>query len=273
MEGDTYMKRIMIIGCGAMGSAILSGCLKKGLWKKEEVSVLEHTPEKSAEKAKAFGVSAASGYADAGRADLVLLAVKPNVVPSVLREIAGSSFHGLLVSIAAAVPLSVLEGAMPEGTPVVRVMPNTPVSVGEGMAAIAPGKAASKEMAEETAAIFASLGRAAIVTERQLDELGALSGAGPGYAFVIIDALSDAGVRIGLPRAIAIEAAAQTLYGAAKMVLETGIHPAQLRDQVTSPGGTTIAGIHAMEKDGIRAALIDGVVACLEKSDEMGKKS
>lgn len=111
-----------------------------------------------------------------------------------------------------------------------------------------------------------------VVNERQLDELGALSGAGPGYAFVIIDALADAGVLIGLPRKMAIEAAAQTLYGAARMVLETGRHPAQLRDEVTSPGGTTIAGIYAMEKRGLRAALIDGVKACLDKSDEMSRK-
>ena len=124
---------------------------------------------------------------------------------------------------------------------------------------------------EKARGIFEALGRAAVVSERQLDELGALSGAGPGYAFVIIDALSDAGVNIGLPRDVAVLAAAQTMYGAAKMVLETGKHPAALRDMVTSPGGTTIAGIAAMERGGLRAALIDGVKACMEKSDSMGK--
>ena len=140
------------------------------------------------------------------------------------------------------------------------------------MTAIAPGTRASSEFIHDAQVIFDALGKEVVVNERQLDELGALSGAGLGYAFVIIDALADAGVLIGLPRKMAIEAAAQTLYGAARMVLETGRHPAQLRDEVTSPGGTTIAGIYAMEKRGLRAALIDGVKACLDKSDEMSRK-
>ena len=167
--------------------------------------------------------------------------------------------------------METLEKGLPDAE-IVRVMPNTPASVGEGMTAIAPGKKASDELVKTTEEIFTALGKAAVVTERQLDELGALSGAGPGYAFVIIDALADAGVLVGLPRKLAIEAASQILYGAAKMVLETGKHPAELRDQVTSPGGTTIAGIYAMEKRGIRAALIDGVKACLDRSDEMSGK-
>lgn len=265
------MKKILIFGCGAMGGAILSGCLAKGLWQKEEIYVKEHSEEASREKASRYGVHASMDGREAKEADLVILAVKPNVVPGVLQEI--SRYHpSRVLSIAAAVTLEALEGALPEETEVIRVMPNTPASVGEGMAAIAPGKKASSDFIREAEEIFSALGKEAVVTERQLDELGALSGAGPGYAFVIIDALADAGVLIGLPRKLAIEAAAQTLYGAAKMVLETGKHPAELRDQVTSPGGTTIAGIHAMEKDGIRAALMDGVKACLEKSDAMAGK-
>ena len=265
------MKKILIIGCGAMGGAILSGCLAKKLWKKEEVILKEHSLEASKEKAAHYGVSFSTDGKEAAEADLVILAVKPNIIPSVLQDI--SRYHpSRVLSIAAAVTLETLEKALPEGTEVIRVMPNTPASVGEGMAAIAPGKLASTAFIAEAEEIFSALGREAVVTERQLDELGALSGAGPGYAFVIIDALADAGVLIGLPRKLAIEAAAQTLYGAAKMVLETGKHPAELRDQVTSPGGTTIAGIHAMERDGLRAALMDGVKACLDKSDSMAKK-
>ncbi len=264
------MKKILIIGCGAMGGAILSGCLAKGLWKKEEVYLKEHSPEASHEKAAQYGVSASVDGSEAAEADVVILAVKPNIIPSVLEDI--SQYHPRRVlSIAAAVTLETLETGLLKGTEVIRVMPNTPASVGEGMAAIAPGTLASKEFISAAEDIFSALGREAVVTERQLDELGALSGAGPGYAFVIIDALADAGVLIGLPRKLAIEAAAQTLYGAAKMVLETGKHPAQLRDQVTSPGGTTIAGIHAMEQAGLRAALMDGVQACLDKSDKMAK--
>ncbi len=265
------MKKILIVGCGAMGGAILSGCLAKGLWKKEEVFLKEHDQEASLHKAAQYGVSASMDGSEAADADLVIVAVKPNIVPSVLEEISRYQPHRVL-SIAAAVTVDFLEKSLPQGTEVIRVMPNTPASVGEGMAAIAPGTCASPAFVKEAEEIFAALGKAAVVTERQLDELGALSGAGPGYAFVIIDALADAGVLIGLPRKLAIEAAAQTLYGAAKMVLETGKHPAELRDQVTSPGGTTIAGIHAMEQAGLRAALMDGVKACLAKSDQMAGK-
>lgn len=265
------MKKILIIGCGAMGGAILSGCLAKGLWNKEDVYVKEHSEEASKAKAARYGVHASTDGSEAKEADLVLIAVKPNVVPEVLHEISRYQPSRVL-SIAAAVTLESLENGLPKDTEVIRVMPNTPASVGEGMAAIAPGTKASPAFIREAEAVFSALGREAVVTERQLDELGALSGAGPGYAFVIIDALADAGVLIGLPRKLAIEAAAQTLYGAAKMVLETGKHPDELRDQVTSPGGTTIAGIYAMEQKGLRGALIDGVKACLDKSDQMAGK-
>ena len=265
------MKKILLIGCGAMGGTILSGCLAKGLWKKEEVFLKEHSLEASEEKAARYGVGVSADGSVAAEADMVIVAVKPNVVPSVLEEISRYKPRRVL-SIAAAVTLETLEKSLPKGTEVIRCMPNTPASVGEGMAAIAKGTLAGDEFLKDAVDIFNALGKAAVVTERQLDELGALSGAGPGYAFVIIDALSDAGVLVGLPRKLAIEAAAQTLYGAAKMVLETGKHPAELRDQVTSPGGTTIAGIYAMEKGGLRAALIDGVKACLDKSDAMAKK-
>ena len=264
------MKKVIIIGCGAMGGAILSGCLAHDIWKKEEVSVREHSEDASAAKAKQYGTEDCHDLKEAETADLVLIAVKPNIVPSVLEELR-PHHPKKVISIAAAVALETLEKGLPDAE-IVRVMPNTPASVGEGMTAIAPGKKASDELVKTTEEIFTALGKAAVVTERQLDELGALSGAGPGYAFVIIDALADAGVLVGLPRKLAIEAAAQTLYGAAKMVLETGKHPAELRDQVTSPGGTTIAGIYAMEKRGIRAALIDGVKACLDRSDEMSGK-
>ena len=264
------MSKILIFGAGAMGGAIISGCLAKGVWNAADVFVVEHNEAATKEKAATYGIREGQ-ISDAKDADLVIVAVKPNVVPDILKEISPMKPRRVL-SIAAAVTVAALEGNLPEGTEVVRVMPNTPASVGEGMAAITGGTHSSEDFLKEAETIFNALGKAAVVTERQLDELGALSGAGPGYAFVIIDALSDAGVRIGLPRQLAIEAAAQTLYGAAKMVLETGKHPAQLRDQVTSPGGTTIAGIHAMEQKGLRAALIDGVVACLARSDEMSGK-
>ncbi len=265
------MKKILIIGLGAMGKAILSGCIEKGLWKKEEVYIKQHSEETTVKKAEEEGVHPDFLGKTASDADMVIIAVKPPVVPSVLKEIAVYRPKRVL-SIAAAVTLDTLESGLPENTEVIRVMPNTPVSVGEGMTAIAPGENVSSDFLKDAEDIFSALGKEAVVTERQLDALGALSGAGPGYAFVIIDALADAGVLIGLPRKLAIEAAAQTLLGASRMVLETGRHPAELRDQVTSPGGTTIAGIHAMEQRGLRAALMDGVKACLDRSDEMAKK-
>ncbi len=266
------MGKILMVGAGAMGGAILSGCLAKGLWKREDVFIKEHTQALSAEKAAAFGVQASDGGREAAEADLIVLAVKPNVVPEAAREMGKFSPKGTVISIAAAVTVAALESYFPKGTRIVRVMPNTPAAVGEGFAAITKGNAATDVDAEAAKAIFEALGRAVIVPERQLDELGALSGAGPGYAFVMIDALSDAGVNIGLSRDVSILAAAQTLYGAAKMVLETGKHPAALRDMVTSPGGTTIAGIAAMERAGLRSAIIDGVEACMKKSDSMGQK-
>ena len=237
------MKKIMMIGCGAMGGAILSGCLSKGLWTKEEVYVKASTEKSTVEKAERYGVSAAS-LKDIGKADLVLLAVKPGTIPFVLKEI--NPYRPRRV--AAAVTVAALEAGLPEKTPVIRVMPNTPASVGAGMTAITAGRYADEDFLETAKEIFSALGKAAVVSERQLDEMGALSGAGPGYVFVIIDALADAGVRAGLPRKLAVEAAA------------------------TSPGGTTIAGIHAMEARGIRAALMDAVMAALAKSDEMGRK-
>jgi len=266
------MSKILIVGCGAMGGAILSGCLAKKIWQPGDVILKEHSVEAGAKKAAAYGVSYTGNPSEAALVDLIILAVKPNVIPEAAAELSKFSPKGLVVSIAAAVTLEKMESLFPAGTRIVRVMPNTPASVGEGFAAIAKGSCATEADAEAVKEIFDALGKSVIVTERQLDELGALSGAGPGYAFVIIDALSDAGVNIGLPRQIAIRAAAQTLYGAAKMVLETGKHPAQLRDQVTSPGGTTIAGIQAMERGGLRSALIDGVEACKKKSDSMGKQ-
>lgn len=266
------MKDILIVGCGAMGGAILSGCLARGVWQKEQVLLKEHNDAAGAEKAARYGVRWSKDGAEAAEADTVLLAVKPNVLPGAARALAQYAPKGTVISIAAAVTLEALESYFPAGTRIVRVMPNTPVAVGEGYTAIAGGSAAGEEDIRKAEAVFSAIGRTAVVSERQLDALGALSGAGPGYAFVIIDALADAGVNIGLPRQVAIEAAAQTLCGAAKMALETGMHPAALRDQVTSPGGTTIAGIQMMERRGLRSALIDGVEACLAKSDTMAKQ-
>ena len=175
----------------------------------------------------------------------------------------------IMISVAAGITLDTLDAAIPQAN-WFRAMPNTPASIGAGMTALA-GDDVNTDLGHAVQALFEAVGEVAVVSEADLDRLGALSGAGPGYMFVILDALADAGVRIGLPRQLAMKAAAQTMYGAGKMALESGNHPAVLRDQVTSPGGTTIAGIGAMEKGGLRSALQDGVVACLARSNELGK--
>ena len=260
--------KVLLIGAGAMGGAILRGCLDHQVWKKEDVLIKGRTAESSRRDAAAYGVSWSEDGHEAGEVDMVIVAVKPGVVPQVLKEIA--PYHPRRVlSIAAAVAISSLEEALPEGTEVIRVMPNTPASVGEGMTAIAPGTRASSEFIHDAQIIFDALGKEVVVNERQLDELGALSGAGPGYAFVIIDALADAGVLIGLPRKMAIEAAAQTLYGAARMVLETGRHPGDLKDMVCSPAGTTIEGVRTLEKNGFRSAVFEALTAAAEKGKKL----
>lgn len=263
--------KVIIVGCGAMGSAVLSGCLKKGIWKKNEVKILSKNEKSSKEKAKKYDVAYLNDETEFTKADVVLIAVKPHIVPSVLDRIRKYK-PKRVISLAAAVTLSQLSKGLPQDTEIIRVMPNTPASVGAAMTAITCKENVSEEFLKETENIFNSLGESAVVSEKELDALGALSGSGPGYAFVIMDALSDAGVEIGLSRKLAIRAAALTLYGAGKMALETNMHPAELRDTVTSPGGTTIAGIHAMEKGGIRAALKDGVIRAFQKTKEMSKE-
>lgn len=263
------MASLLIIGMGAMGSAILDGILAAKLYDPSEIAVMDHTDDATVAVADRYGVRVGC-YKEP--TDMVLVCVKPPVVPTVLGQLAAHRQVSCVVSIAAGVSLAAMERVIGTSGALIRVMPNTPVAVGAGMTAIAAGAQASQEDIKQVQAIFQTMGQVVVVTEAQLEALGALSGAGPGYAFVMMDALADAGVRIGLPRALAIQAAAQTFFGAGKMQIESQLHPSVLRDQVTSPGGTTIAGIHAMEKGGLRAALMDGVVACHEKALQMDEK-
>lgn len=203
--------------------------------------------------------------------DIVILAVKPGQVVPACQEIAEAIERDrhMVVSIAAGVRVASIEGALPEGTPVVRVMPNTPCLVEAGAMGISSGSSVSSEQMAVVVELLESVGLVAKVPEHLLDAVTGLSGSGPAYVFQIIEALSDAGVRVGLPRDLATQLAAQTLYGAAKMVLETGEHPAALKDAVTSPGGTTIAGLAALEAGGLRAAIYDAVLAATNRSKEM----
>lgn len=260
--------KTVCIGVGAMGGALLRGALSQGILRADDVSIVVRRPEHRDELVDELGVTGFVELPDMAQFDTIILAVKPQVLPSVLSQLTSVKAGATVISVAAGVTLDTLRKALPTAV-LYRAMPNTPASIGCGMTALTADDGADTTSSVE--ALFNAVGEVAVVSEADLDRLGALSGAGPGYMFVILDALADAGVRIGLPRQLAIKAAAQTMYGAGKMALESGTHPAVLRDQVTSPGGTTIAGIGVMEKGGLRSALQDGVVACLARSNELGK--
>jgi len=266
-------KQIVFIGGGAMAEALIGGMLSSGLVRPQQIYVNDIASSRLEYLQGKYSVGISANNQDlVNKADIIFLTVKPQVVNGVLDALTGMvSNKTIVVSVVAGLLLSSLQSKLTE-VPVIRVMPNTPVAVGAGMAAIALGKHATCYDGEVVSAIFASVGKVVTVNEDVMDAVTGLSGSGPGYAFVMIDALADAGVRVGLTRQTAITLAAQTMLGAAKMVLDTGEHPAKLRDMVTSPGGTTIAGIHVLEQNGVRAAIIDAVVAATDRSQEMGKK-
>jgi pyrroline-5-carboxylate reductase len=220
------------------------------------------------------GVGAAAGNADVvAKADVILLCVKPGDAIDALESSRDSLAGKLVVSILAGVTLAKLQKAAGDKARIVRVMPNTPALVHKGAAAYAAGHSATADDAAIVEKIFSSAGIIFRVKEDLLDVVTGLSGSGPAYVYVVIDALADAGVLMGLPRDLSLRLAAQTVLGAAEMVLVTGLHPAQLKDQVTSPGGTTIAGLEALEGAGIRAAFLSAVRAATERSRELGKQS
>jgi pyrroline-5-carboxylate reductase len=209
------------------------------------------------------------------RARTLLIAVKPQDIGTLLAGLAGHVDPGrhLVVSVAAGVPTATIEAALPAGTPVVRVMPNTPALVDEGMSVLAAGAHAGESHLDEAEALLASVGRVRRVPEGQLDAVTALSGSGPAYFFYLVEAMIDAGILLGLPRALAADLIVQTALGAAVMLRDSGEHPVQLREAVTSPGGTTIAAIRELERHGVRAALIAAIEAAHDRSVELGRES
>ena len=267
-------KRISFIGSGAMAEALISGILHAGLVVPDQIMVSDISKQRLAYMQDKYKIhTTVTTQEVVTKADILFLTVKPQVMPVVLNSIASYiAPTTLVVSVAAGITIKELQDKLPS-LPIIRVMPNTPVAVNEGMSVIALGEYAGEENGQLVLSLFSAVGKALRMEEKDMDAVTGLSGSGPGYAFLLIDALSDAGVRVGLTRQNAVIMAAQTLLGAAKMVLETGEHPAKLRDMVTSPGGTTIAGIHLLEQKGVRAALIDAVQAATNRSQEMGKKS
>lgn len=265
--------KLGFIGGGAMAEAILSGAIAQKVMEASDIFVSELRADRCAELEEKYGVTAATtpdSFLD--KVDLVLMAVKPQVADKAMAQLQGKlPKQVVLISIVAGLAIDSIKVYFPEQK-IIRVMPNTPLSVGAGMSAYALGELATVEDAAPVQAILAACGKAIEVKESMLDAVTGLSGSGPAYGFLVIDALSDGGVAAGLPRDAAIMLAAQTMLGAAKMVLETGKHPDMLRDQVTSPAGTTIAGVRVMEQQGVRGALIDAVIAATERSAQLGKK-
>lgn len=263
---------IAVLGAGKMGGALVRGWSAAGAADPSTVRVYDVHAAAAASLAADTGARACASAAEAvDGADLLLVAVKPHLVVPAL-----SALHGVLspdclvVSIAAGVRCAAMEAALPPGQPLVRVMPNTPALVGAAASGLCRGSHAGDAHAERVRALFAAVGVCVEVTEAQIDAVIGVAGSASAYFYLIIEALSDGGVRMGLPRDVARTLAAQTALGAAKMVLETGEHPAALKDQVTTPGGTTIAALEVLETRAVRGALIEAVVAAAERNRELG---
>ena len=279
--------KLGFIGCGKMATALIHGVLKSGICTPADITVSDAYPDAAAKLAAATGVTAVASNGEVITAsDTIVLAVKPHDALAALQGLSTQSAAGsmrwagqqggagknsrLLLSIVAGLPLARLEAAAGDALRIIRVMPNTPSLTLQGASGFALGSRATEADSATAQQIFGSVGIAAQVKEELLDAVTGLSGSGPAYVYTIIEALADGGVLMGLPRALALQLAAQTVAGGANMVLNDTRHPAALRDEVTSPGGTTIAGIEALEKGGLRAALIAAVRAATERARELG---
>lgn len=268
--------RIGFLGAGRMATALARGWLQSG--RLSPAACLASDPLPAAREAfqRDTGLPATTDNAAVVEfADLLVLAVKPQTMPALLAEVqvGVARRRPLVVSIAAGVSLAALHDGLGADTRLIRVMPNTPCLVGASASAFAAGKHASGDDVALVQALLDDVGRAFRVPESQLDAVTGLSGSGPAFVYLVIEALSDGGVRVGLPRDVATALAAQTVLGAARMVLETGQHPGALKDAVTSPGGTTIAGLHELERGAARAAFMNAVEAASRRAAELGQKS
>ena len=264
---------IGFLGAGKMGTALSKGFIKAGLVTPGRIMASDPVPTARDAFVRETGAKAAASNAALVKfAQVIILAVKPDQVAGVLSEIRDDfTTKHLLISIAAGIPIARLESGLATGARVVRVMPNTPALVGAAAAAYSLGKAAKSEDGKLAEKLLSAVGIALPVKEYLLDAVTGLSGSGPAYVYLMIEGLSDGGVAAGLPRDVAVRLAAQTVMGAAKMVLDTGLHPGALKDMVTSPGGTTIEGLHELEKARVRGALISAVRAATEKSRKLGQ--
>ena len=260
------MTQVAIIGAGVMGETLLSGLIRAGR-NVGDLMVGEKRPERATELEERYGVRVVDNVEAARTADTLALVVKPQDMDDVLKEIGPVVRPGqLVVSLAAGITTAFLESRLPDGVAVVRVMPNTPALVDEGMAAISRGSHCDEKHLLEAESLMASTGRVLRVPERQQDAVTAISGSGPAYIFFVVESMIEAGVHLGLPRATAAELVVQTVVGSAKLLRETGEHPTVLREQVTSPGGTTAAAIRELEDHKVRAAFLTALEAARDRS-------
>jgi pyrroline-5-carboxylate reductase len=266
-------KQVGILGTGNMGEALIHGLLYGHLCRPDQIFCSDVRVERLKTIREKYGVKSASHNMEVVKqSDIVLLAVKPQIMKPVVEEIAKYlDLSKLIISIAAGVPLDAIEACARKDLKLIRVMPNICVSVREGVSAIAAGKHAIKDDLMTAKTIFDSVGKSLFIEEYLLDAVTGLSGSGPAYIFLIIDALADAGVKVGLSRDDALILASQTVLGAAKMLIETGEHPGKLKDMVTSPGGTAIAGLHTLEEGGLRTTLINAVEIATQRSKALGE--
>jgi pyrroline-5-carboxylate reductase len=267
-------EKIGVIGAGKIGSAVLRGIIRAGLVHSEQVMASAPRATTRQALAKEIGIRLTPDNAEVcDFADIVMLAVKPQVVLSVLQAVGKKFGKGkLLVSVAAGVPTSKIEVYLERGARVVRVMTNTPCVVGAAASAYTAGKHATQDDLDKVGKILSSVGLALPLEERHLDAATGLSGSGPAYVFLFIESLADGGVQVGLSREVALKLALQTVYGSARMALESGKDLGQLRDEVTSPGGTTIAGLYALEKGGMRGIVMEAVLQATHRSQSLGKE-
>ncbi|MCT4595353.1 MAG: pyrroline-5-carboxylate reductase [Anaeromicrobium sp.] len=264
-------KRIGFIGCGNMGGAMIGGIIKSGLVQPKNITVSDLDEKKLDHIKDSLGINTTTDSVElVNKSDIIILSVKPNIYDMVINSIKDNlTKDKLIVTIAAGVSLNHMENLLGPNYKIVRTMPNTPALVSEGMSALCPNKNISKEELHMIRAIFESFGKAELVKESLMDSVIGVSGSSPAYVFMFIEAMADAAVLGGMSRDNAYKFAAQSVLGSAKMVLQTGMHPGKLKDMVCSPGGTTIEAVSVLEKEGFRSSVIQGILACIDKSKKM----
>lgn len=268
---DTLNTKVALLGAGKMGGTLIQAFLKNRLFRPENIIATVQHPERAEQLAKQWGITVTTDNLGAARAsDLILLGLKPQTVPEVVQQIRPAlGVKKTLISFAASVKTGALEQAAGVDLAVVRAMPNTPALVGCGATALCRGKFVTEAQLSLAEKVFLSVGRTVLVDEKHMDAVTGLSGSGPAYIYIILEALAEAGVKVGLPRNIATLLAAQTALGAATMVLETGSHPALLKDAVTTPAGCTMDGILELEEGGLRVTLIKAVMRATQRAREL----